>query len=57
MNFLLPETYKLLLRTKEKASAKTFKFVWTRSGQVFTKRDEASERPVITCDSDLDKLG
>ncbi|XP_044584807.1 serine-rich adhesin for platelets-like [Cotesia glomerata] len=54
--FLLPEIYKLLLQTKEKAKLKKFKYVWVTSGQIFVKRDNGSEILKINCVSDLAKL-
>lgn len=54
--FLLPDTYKLLMRTKEKAKTMNFKYAWARSGQIFVKKDDYSDRLGITCTSDLSKL-
>ncbi|XP_074105187.1 uncharacterized protein LOC141531337 [Cotesia typhae] len=54
--FFLPETHRLLLKTKEKAKTAKYKFVWARNGQIFAKKDENSERLVINCESDLMKL-
>lgn len=54
--FLLPETHKLLLQTKEKAKLQNFKYVWVTSGQIFVKRDDGSEKFKVNCVSDLTKL-
>ncbi|XP_044593679.1 uncharacterized protein LOC123271424 [Cotesia glomerata] len=54
--FLLPETHKLLLQTKEKAKSQNFKYVWVTSGQIFVKRDDGSEKFKVNCVSDLTKL-
>lgn len=54
--FLPPETYKLLLKTKEKAKTMNFKYAWARSGQIYVKKDDNSNRLNITYNSDLFKL-
>lgn len=54
--FLLPETYRLLRQTKNKAKAKNFEYVWVTSGQIFVKKDVSSEKIAISSDSDLNKL-
>ncbi|XP_044581469.1 uncharacterized protein LOC123263018 [Cotesia glomerata] len=54
--FLLPETHRLLLKTKEKAKNKKYKFAWSRNGKIYMKKDENSERFVINCEADLSRL-
>lgn len=54
--FLHTDTHKLLLKTKEKAKIMNFKYVWVRSGHIFAKKDDNSDRLNIASAADLSKL-
>lgn len=57
VNELLPsDIYNLFLRTKAKAAATAHKFVWTRSGLIFVRRDNGQPIIQIKSDADLSKL-
>jgi hypothetical protein len=46
----------LLWRAKEKAKETGFKFVWTRRGKIFARKDEISAVIRVNSHADLDKL-
>lgn len=54
--YLKPEMYRLLLEVKSTAKIKKFKYVRSRNGQIFAKKDDDSERIIINSELDLNKL-
>lgn len=54
--FLPTETYRLLLQTKEEAKQKRFKYVWVTNGRIFAKKDDVSDKFVISSELDLNQL-
>lgn len=53
---LSPENKLLLSKTKEAAKQKGYKYVWSRDGKIFVRRDEGERCKKIDTLLDLDKL-
>lgn len=53
---LSPETKQLLGKAKETARAKGFKYVWSRDGRIFVRRDNGEKCVRIDGFADLEKL-
>ena len=47
---------RLLWNTKQKAKELGYKFFWTHNGQIYTRKDEESEKIYIRTESDLGQL-
>ena len=57
INELLPSyTYKLLKRTRTIAKNKGYEFVWVQSATIYVRKDDASNRIPILCESNLSTL-
>ncbi|XP_046416032.1 uncharacterized protein LOC124177568 [Neodiprion fabricii] len=55
--FLHPNTYNLLRKTEKIASDRNWKYVWSREGQIYARKQDGSQLIRITSEADLDKLG
>ena len=47
---------RLFWNTKQKAKELGYKFFWTDNGQIYTRKDEESEKIYIRTESDLEQL-
>ena len=47
---------RLFWNTKQKAKELGYKFFWTHNGQIYTRKDEESEKNYIRTESDLEQL-
>lgn len=54
--FLPPEQFSLLIRTKAKAAATSCRYVWVKLGHIFVRREDGSPIMQINSDTDLSKL-